>query len=143
MKHENSRGFRFLSGGMFLLFLFAAPFLLFSPCRGEETDRDLERGMYHESREEYAQAAAWYRRGAVLGVLEARHRLGLLCWKGQGVSQDNREAFMWFYLAAARGNLASSVMCATLRDVLTPEEIDQGRNQAREILAHEKEGAPE
>ncbi len=132
-----------MSGEMLLFFLFATLFLLLSPCQGEEASRDLERGMYHENREEYAQAAAWYRRGAALGVLEARHRLGLLYWKGQGVSQDNREAFMWFYLAAARGNLASSVMCATLRDLLTPEEIDQGRNQAREILAHEKEGAPE
>ncbi len=129
---------RFLKEGFFLLPLFlwilGIGFFSLSPCWGEDAKSVLEQGIYHESREEYVEAAVWYHRGAEEGILEAQHRLGMMCWKGQGVSQDSSQAFMWFYLAGAQGNIASSVMCATLGDVLTPEEIDRGREAAREML---------
>ncbi len=123
----------------FFFWILGIGFLLLSPCWGEEAKSALEQGIYHESREEYPEAVAWYHRGAEEGILEAQHRLGMMYWKGGGLSQDNREAFMWFYLAGAQGNIASSVMCATLGDLLTPEEIDQAREQARERLSQQKD----
>jgi hypothetical protein len=48
-----------------------------------------------------AQAAAWYRKAAEQGDVGAQGTLGLLYAMGQGVQQDDVEAYFWLDLAAS------------------------------------------
>lgn len=48
-----------------------------------------------------AQAAAWYRKAADQGDVEAQGTLGLLYSMGQGVAQNDVEAYFWLDLAAS------------------------------------------
>lgn len=51
-----------------------------------------------------AQAAAWYRKAAVLNVTLAQHNLGNIYASGTGVSQSDTEAVYWWFLAAEKGD---------------------------------------
>lgn len=53
-------------------------------------------------RQNYAEAAKWYRRAAEQGNVLAQIRLGWLCERGDGVKQDYAEAYFWFSLAASK-----------------------------------------
>lgn len=57
----------------------------------------------YEVRQDYAQAAYWYRQAANQGLPKAQNNLGLLYEHGQGVPQDYAEAARWYRLAAAQG----------------------------------------
>ncbi len=56
------------------------------------------------SAENYAKAAALYRKDAELGVIAAQVNLAIMYLDGQGVPQDPRQAAMWFLKAAEQGN---------------------------------------
>ncbi len=49
-------------------------------------------------------AFQWYLRAAVLGHTGAQYNLGLMCLKGEGVSQDALAGLNWVELAADNGN---------------------------------------
>ncbi len=50
--------------------------------------------------QDYASAAAWFRRAAERGVPQAQFRLGQLYANGQGVPKDYEQAYAWFKVAA-------------------------------------------
>lgn len=54
-----------------------------------------------------AQAAAWYRAGAIAGIATAQWRLGRLYQQGRGVPADETEALRWFDAAASQGHPAA------------------------------------
>ena len=54
--------------------------------------------------QDYAQAAAWYRKAAEQGDADAQLRLGFMYKKGQGVEQDYAQAVAWYRKAAEQGN---------------------------------------
>jgi TPR repeat protein len=68
-------------------------------------------------RENYEEAARWYRRGAELGNPESQVNYAFLLLRGRGVARDESEAFRWFRAAAHSGYayayLATAEMYAT------------------------------
>lgn len=53
--------------------------------------------------QDYAQAAAWFRKAADQGDAMAQIALGYACAKGQGVPQDDVQAAVWYRKAADQG----------------------------------------
>ena len=62
--------------------------------------RKYENGV--QVRENYTQAARWYRQAAEQGFAPAQYSLGRLYAGGDGVRQDYAEAIRWFRRAAAQ-----------------------------------------
>ena len=58
-------------------------------------------------REDYAEAARWYRLAAEQGDAKAQHSLGVLYDWGDGVPRDAAEAMRWYRLAAGQGSIAA------------------------------------
>lgn len=55
-------------------------------------------------RQDYGEAAKWYRRAAEKGVAKAQYNLGVLLEIGQGVQRDESEAAEWYRKAAEQGH---------------------------------------
>jgi TPR repeat protein len=53
---------------------------------------------------DYRQAAAWYRKSAEQGNVNAQLSLGNLYFEGKHVPQDYEQALVWFRKAADNGN---------------------------------------
>ncbi len=54
--------------------------------------------------QDFAQAAAWYRKAAAQGHSLAQFNLGTMYAKGQGMPRDEAESVIWFDRAARRGD---------------------------------------
>ena len=52
-------------------------------------------------RQDYAEAAKWFRRAAKKGEANSQFFLGMMYEKGEGVPQDDDEALTWYRKAAA------------------------------------------
>jgi TPR repeat protein len=55
--------------------------------------------------QDYAQAAAWWRKAAEQGIYLTQSMLGHLYQKGQGVPQDYAQAALWYRKAAGLGDV--------------------------------------
>ena len=53
---------------------------------------------------------------------------------GEGVIEDNVEAYAWFNVAAANGNKIAAENREQLKKNMTPEQIAEGRKRSREIM---------
>jgi uncharacterized protein len=82
------------------------------------------------------EAIHWYRKAADQGDPSAQGRLGMMYAVGKAVQQDDKQAYIWLYLATP--NLAGELqdMAAKIRDevaaMLTPEQIADAQRLARE-----------
>lgn len=56
---------------------------------------------------DYAQAVAWYRKGAEQSHNLAQYNLGRMYHSGTGVEQNDTQALYWFKQAALQGHCAS------------------------------------
>ena len=95
--------------------------------------------------QDYAQAAAWYRKAAEQGLAIAQWSLGLRYQLGQGVPQDYVESHKWINLAASRASPENQKIYAESRDnvttLMTPTQIEAAQTLSREWLAaFEKRG---
>jgi uncharacterized protein len=66
--------------------------------------------MYREGRgvpQDYAAAAAWYRKAADQGDASAQNNLGFMYHRGRGVPQDYAAAAVWYRKAADQGNASA------------------------------------
>ena len=57
--------------------------------------------------QDYAEAAAWYRKAAEQGDADAQFDLGYMYNNGEGVPQDHAEAIKWFRKAAEQGDASA------------------------------------
>jgi TPR repeat protein len=90
-----------------------------------------EDGMVAYNRGDYLPAIRLIRPLAEAGNPKAQNQIGLMYRKGEGTAQSPARAFMWFSLAAKRGDAKAK---AGLRDVsktMTPGEISQARQMAQ------------
>ena len=90
-----------------------------------------EDGMVAYNRGDYVPAIRLFRPLAEQGNPKAQSVLGKMYRRGQGVARNPAQAFMWFSLAAKRGEAKAK---AGLRDVsksMTPGEISQARQMAQ------------
>jgi uncharacterized protein len=70
--------------------------------------------MYINTRAEYDEAAKELHKSAEAGDSSAQNALGLLYYKGKGVSRDTRQAKQWFEKAAEQGHAGAQVNLGTL-----------------------------
>ncbi len=56
---------------------------------------------HNNVRQDYAEAAKWFRKAAVNGEANSQFMLGMMYKYGQGVPQDDAEALTWLRRAAA------------------------------------------
>jgi len=90
-----------------------------------------EDGMVAYNRGDYLPATRLFRPLAEAGNPKAQNQIGLMYRKGEGTAQSPARAFMWFSLAAKRGDAKAK---AGLRDVsrtMTSGEISQARQMAQ------------
>jgi TPR repeat protein len=55
-------------------------------------------------KQDYSEAALWYRRAAQQGNVDAQYSLGNMYLMGEGVNQDDSQAANWYALAADQGH---------------------------------------
>lgn len=82
------------------------------------------------------EAARRYRRAAVLGFPLAQNNLGRLYEQGRGVTQDFTTAYVWYALAAARGDDMARVNRDRLMRRLTPDQLATGQRRTRALARH-------
>ena len=88
----------------------------------------------------YKKAVKWIRCAAEQGDDEAQKELSELYEKGQGVQQDNIIAFMWFDIAAKKGDFDAVQGCSRLKKVLTPSQLAQAQKMSKKCVKNNYKG---
>ncbi len=63
----------------------------------------MSQGMAHYNKEEYVEAAQWFRKAAEQGHAQAQYHLGHMYDSGKGVTEDNQQAIQWYRKAVEQG----------------------------------------
>ncbi len=77
-------------------------------------------GLYYSGsnvKQDYAQAALWYRRAAQQGNVDAQFSLGNMFLMGEGIEQDDNQAAHWYELAAEQGHSSAKHNLENLKNV--------------------------
>jgi len=69
-------------------------------------------------KEDYAEAAIWFRKAAEQGNPESQFVIGKMYYYGVGVKEDHAEAAIWFRKAAKQGHVRARV----LRDIMLDKD---------------------
>ena len=64
------------------------------------------------------------------GDAKAQYNLGSMYDTGQGVAQNNVEAYKWLSLAAAQGDSSAAKNRDTVRGKITPTQVAEGQRLA-------------
>jgi TPR repeat protein len=89
-----------------------------------------EDGMVAYNRGDYLPAIRLFRPLAEAGNPKAQNQIGLMYRKGEGTTQSPSRAFMWFSLAAKRGDAKAKAELRAVSGTMTPAEISQARAMA-------------
>jgi hypothetical protein len=90
-----------------------------------------EDGMVAYNRGDYVPAIRLFRPLAEAGNLKAQNQIGLMYRKGEGTARSPARAFMWFSLAAKRGDAKAKAELRAVSGTMTPAEISQARAMAQ------------
>jgi TPR repeat protein len=90
-----------------------------------------EDGMVAYNRGDYMPAVRLFRPLAEQGNPKAQSALGVMYRRGQGVARNSVRAFVWFSLAAARGDAKAKAELHEVSQTMTPEEISQAQEMAQ------------
>jgi len=82
-----------------------------------------EDGMSAYNRGDYVPAIRLFRPLAEQGNPKAQSVIGVMYRKGEGVARSSKRAFMWFSLAAARGDARAKAELHEVSRDMTPSEI--------------------
>lgn len=107
-----------------------------------DTFRDFMTGLdyyngWGETEQNYLESIKFFERAARGGHNQAQHYLGLMYYKGLGVTKDNIEAYKWFDLAASNGDKVGVVLKITLKDLLSAQEIEEAESREKAWLQAE------
>ena len=91
-----------------------------------------EHGLSDKIPQDYAEAVKWYRLAANQDDPDGQFFLGEMYFMGSGVTQDLVQAYMWFDLAAAKGDLLKAELRDDFAKALTQEQIAEAQKLARE-----------
>jgi len=89
-----------------------------------------EDGMAAYNRGDYVPAIRLFRPLAEAGNPKAQSVIGAMYRKGEGVAKSSVRAFMWFSLAARRGDARAKAELQEVSRDMTPTEM----SQAREVM---------
>ena len=81
---------------------------------------------------DYQLALYWFRRSANQGNARALTQLGLMYEHGNGVTQDFVLAHKWYILGAANGDKLGAELRDALAKRMTPAQLFQAQQRARE-----------
>lgn len=87
------------------------------------------------------EAVKWYRKGAEQGDAKAQYNLGICYREGQGVAQDEVQAFKWMLPSGAQGHEVTNQYLTRLESQLTREQIEEGKQRADAWLQQHKKSA--
>jgi TPR repeat protein len=87
-----------------------------------------EDGMAAYNRGDYVPAIRLFRPLAEAGNPKAQSVIGAMYRKGEGVAKSSARAFMWFSLAAKRGDAKAKAELREVSQGMTPAEISQARD---------------
>jgi TPR repeat protein len=94
-----------------------------------------EDGMAAYNRGDYVPAIRLFRPLAEAGNPKAQSVIGVMYRKGEGVAKSSVRAFMWFSLAAKRGDARARAELRQVSDSMTPVEISQAREMMQSCEA--------
>ena len=86
-----------------------------------------EDGMAAYNRGDYVPAIRLFRPLAEKGNPKAQSVIGVMYRKGEGVARNSARAFMWFSLAAKRGDAKAKTELRAVSKNMTPAEIAQAQ----------------
>ena len=81
--------------------------------------------MVAYNRGDYVPAMKVFRPLAQAGNARAQHVLGVMYRKGEGVGRSSAKAFMWFSLAARKGDTQAKASLQDMSGQMTPAEMVQ------------------
>jgi TPR repeat protein len=122
-----------MGGAMVVLFLLGAPGALFSSglfssaLFSSAWAGPWEDGMAAYNHGDYVPAIRLFRPLAEAGNPKAQSVIGVMYRKGLGVARSPNRAFMWFSLAAKRGDTRAKAELQQVSRDMTPAEISQAR----------------
>jgi TPR repeat protein len=90
-----------------------------------------EDGMAAYNRGDYVPAIRLFRPLAEKGNPKAQSVLGVMYRRGQGGARNSAHAFVWFSLAAARGDAKAKTELRDVSQAMTPEQLSQAREMAQ------------
>lgn len=90
-----------------------------------------EDGMVAYNRGDYVPAVKMLRPLAQAGNARAQNVMGVMYRKGEGVARSSAKAFMWFSLAAKKGDMQAKASVQEMAKEMTPTEL----TQAKEMMA--------
>jgi len=85
-------------------------------------------------------ALGWFKLGAEQGYANAQYNLGILYANGFGVTQDYARAYMWWDIAASKGNTDAVAWRTAVQNVMTPAQIEKAQDLAQECVAKNYKG---
>ena len=94
-----------------------------------------EDGMAAYNRGDYVPAIRLFRPLAEKGNPKAQGVIGAMYRKGKGVARSSAHAFMWFSLAAARGDAKAKAELHEMSGEMTPAEIAQAKEMMQSCEA--------
>ena len=87
-----------------------------------------EDGMAAYNRGDYVPAIRLFRPLAEAGNPKAQSVIGAMYRKGEGVAKSSSRAFMWFSLAAKRGDARAKAELRQVSEAMTAAELSQARD---------------
>ncbi len=87
--------------------------------------------MVAYNRGDYVPAMKLIRPLAQTGNAKAQNLLGVMYHKGEGVARSSARAFMWFSLAAKKGDASAKASLQEMSKDMTPAEM----SHAKEMMA--------
>ncbi|HXI08529.1 MAG: tetratricopeptide repeat protein [Bradyrhizobium sp.] len=86
-----------------------------------------EDGMVAYNRGDYVPAIKLFRPLAQAGNAKAQNVMGVMYRKGEGVARSSAKAFMWFSLAAKKGDAQAHASMQELASEMTPADLTHAR----------------
>src|SRR5215207_8691932 len=90
-----------------------------------------EDGMVAYNRGDYVPAIRLFRPLAEAGNPRAQTQIGTMYRKGEGLAPSPSRAFMWFSLAAKRGDAKARASLREVARTMTPAEMSQARQMTQ------------
>lgn len=90
--------------------------------------------------QDYSEAVRWYTLAAEQGDTDAQNNLGVLYAKGEGVTQDDVLAHMWFALSVPSVKNTARENREKLAKQMTPQQIAEAQKLATECKARNYKG---
>ena len=87
----------------------------------------LEDGIKAYTKADYARANRLLEPLAQGGDVDAQYTLASMYLKGQGVSEDKVHAYMWYALAARKGDKDAASDRDQIASTMTPQQVEEGK----------------